>query len=187
MMHTDRSRLGQDTVSYEGLLKTLVAKYGRPDSDFALRDSLSTLEHCFPDPQSLKGLKILDLGCGAVAGSGEVDSNQGTWGPRLLRAAKELGATCVGIDIGTVGPKDNFEFHQLDLSQPRALDFLASNQFDAVNCTNLFSSPHLVYRMGLRAPEKRAPIMLDLKQQVERLLKKPGGRVICFDESLDNH
>ena len=187
MMHTDRARLGQDPVSYEGLQKTLITKYGRPLSDFALTDSLSKLERRFPDPALLKGKKILDLGCGAVAGSQEVDSNPGTWGPWLLRAAKELGAICVGIDIGTVGPKDNFEFHQLDLSQPGALDFLASNQFDGVNCADLFSSPHLVYHMGLRAPEKRAAIMLDLKQQVEKLLKKPGGRVICFDESLDNY
>ena len=163
----------------------LMAEYGTPESDFPLRHSLERLQSAFGTLAAVNGKTILDLGCGAVRGTGEVDANPGTWGPWLPRAVVELGGKAVALDIGFVPASEKFTFHRVDLRKPDCLSFLESNSFDAINCSNLFSSPHLIFRLGEHHQARREGFRSSLLAQTERLLR-PNGIIIHFDSDFNN-
>lgn len=173
-------------TSYDQLNQQLVRLFGLPQSDFALRNQLNHLQQEFPDPRALRGIRLLDLGCGCERGSAESDANpSGTWAPWLCRAVQLLGGVAVGVDIGLPSPHDSFEYHRLNLAEPAALARFEGQSFDRINCTNLFSSPHLVYRLGLKERDSRAELLKSIEADCARLLK-PDGRFLCFDRDLDS-
>lgn len=153
--------------------------------DFALRAQLDLLARTFPSPQQIAGLSVLDIGCGCVRGSAEVDANRGTWEPWLCRAVTLLKGHAVGIDIGRVSDADTFEFHRCDLTCNDPLSKFSDQSFDAISCSNLLSSPHLVYFLELNR-QQRETLGSQLKTHTQRLLK-PGGIILNFDQQLDNH
>jgi hypothetical protein len=103
----------------------------------------------------------------------------------LPRAVVELGGEAVGLDIGAVRAGEQFEFHRVDLRKPDSLSFLEPGSFDAINCSNLFSSPHLVFRLGDQERGVREAFHDALLAQTSELLK-PEGIIIEFDTDFDN-
>ncbi|KKQ70904.1 MAG: hypothetical protein UT33_C0013G0020 [Candidatus Peregrinibacteria bacterium GW2011_GWC2_39_14] len=84
---------------------------------------------------ALKKLDILDLGCGSDAP--EAAATKSVYPPNLCRNLHSIGVHAVGVDVispdGKGGVED-WEFHNLDLSQKGSLDVIPSNSFDIVNC-----------------------------------------------------
>lgn len=173
-------------MTYDQLYRSLVRAYDPPEHDFALRQQISSLQRAFPSPLAVRNLRLLDLGCGCQEGTAETSTASGTWAPWLCRAVTALGGAAVGVDIGFRSPKDTFEFHRIDLSRDDSLSTFADRSFDIINCTHFFSSPHLIYRMGFAASEKRERLAEDLEAESLRLLK-PGGVLLAFDKDFDNY
>lgn len=169
----------------DGVLTQLVEEYGSPESTHPLKVSLSYLEAAFEGLEHVSGKRVLDLGCGCIEGAFEVDYSRGTWAPWLVRAVTHLGGEAVGLDIGRVPKGEKFEYHRVDLRREDSLQCVADRRFDAINCSNLFSSPHLVFRLDVKASDERMRFCNDLKSRSEQLLK-PGGRFIRWDEDLHN-
>ncbi len=160
---------------------SLKSEYGEPADDFALNASVRRLEYAFESLSAVARKRILDIGCGAVTGRGEVEANPRTWAPWLPRAVVALGGEAVGLDTGRA-PNEKFEFHRVDLRQPHCLDFLSGESFDGINCSNLFSSP-LLQRLGFADVEMRKTLRQSLYESAVKLLK-PDGIIIHFDSDF---
>ena len=184
-MQLAQSARPQIANPYDEVHLDLISKFGMPEDEFALRDSLRALHRAFPNPRQLAGLKILDIACGCIRGSAEADANRGTWAPWLCRAVDILGGHAVGLDIGRVSSLDTFEFHRCDLTHEDTLVQFEDSSFDGISCSNLFSSPHLVYRLQ-QSRDQRAAMAERIQNHVNRLLGF-GGVLIEFDNRLDNH
>jgi hypothetical protein len=88
----------------------------------------------------------------------------------------ELGAEPVGVDIGNLEGEE-FEHYQLNLLRKKTLDFLPDHSFDAINMSLLLSSPQLE---KISTMKQREEMEVELKHQVERLLKD-DGKIIEMD------
>lgn len=175
--------LDQKPYTYQQLEATLRRAFGDPEFDFSLREKLSFLEHYFRSPRDLAGVRVLDIGCGCEHGTLEVNAHRGTWAPWLCRAVSMMGGTAVGVDIGRLSERDQFEYHRIDLSRIGALSELPDRSFDAVHCSYFFSSPHLTIHYDLDE-SARAKLVDHLYEESLRLLK-PTGVILAFDRRLD--
>ncbi len=173
-------------LTCDTLVELLIERYGKPTSDFALRDRVASLDLAFKGLHNCKDKRVLDLGCGAIGGTAESRDSflKGTWAPWLPRAVTALGGYAVGVDLGYVREGEEFEFHSLDLRNPGALSIFEDHSFDAINCTNFFSSPHLVFELGMNLSDRTA-MMHRIEAECQRLLKQ-GGIMITFDRDLNN-
>lgn len=142
----------------------------------------------------LRGLNILDLGCGSIETAGEENPNKPKdfepWVARFLHSA---GAHVVGIDIGDIS-REEFQGHRIDLSKYNALGFLPSDSFDVVRMKSLLHedapSPGLVGTMARNQnrsdDEGFAGYMInmmemniEIRRQALRLLREGG--VFIYD------
>jgi SAM-dependent methyltransferase len=113
---------------------------------------------------SLRGKRILDLGCGNTI---EIDAEGRMFEPWLCRALYELFARPIGVDIGVI--HEEFEHYQVDLRKPDSLGFLPSCSIDLAIAHMLFSSPHLN-----REPGAGEALKARLIPQLERIVKPEG-------------
>ncbi len=80
----------------------------------------------------------------------------------------------IGIDIGPLG-EEKFTYHQVNLDNPQALDFLSDQSIDVAHARQFFSSPHL-NKLGI-SPKQ---LQQNLYPQLERVLKQ-GSPFIYSD------
>lgn len=143
----------------------------------------------------VKGKRILDLACGSRTSKAPafvfVDTLFGErripvphtegytaqFEPWFCRLLLEAGAEAVGMDVGNL-EGERFEYYQVDLGQPGALDFLPEGSFDGVQDSRLFGSPEFTAQFPRK--EDRLRVAGEIWRQEQRVLK-PGGVVIHSD------
>ena len=136
--------------------------------------------------EALRGLNILDLGCGSIETSEEesMEDEKRNCEPWIARLLHTAGAHVVGIDLGDLS-KEEFEGHRVDLSRSGALDFLPSSSFDVVHMRNLLdkdaSSPRLIQKFAINwnsgdmeGMVSREEMEKEIRKQALRLLKDGG-------------
>ncbi len=173
----------------EEIKTVLGTTYGLPSPsyDFPLNKSLQKIGGAFGgDLSRWRDLTVLDLGCGGCGGSMEIRENPGMWSPWFLRGVAVLGAHGVGVDIAGNADRENLKFYQWDLRNPTLLQSFSPASFDVINCSNLLSSPHLVYRLTNRDDSQRKALLELLEFQIPLLLKS-SGIVIEFDKDLNGY
>lgn len=150
----------------------------------------------FGGVDNLRGKRILDIGCGATVSA---DENFGRrFEPWFCRGLQELGANPVGVDIRDIS-REEFEHHQLDLLDPKALNIFPDGSFDGINCQSFFDSPSLDARIGYNFLErinarqrgiiledKITPLKKEIGTQIKRLLKD-GGKLLTIEDSAGNN
>ena len=146
-------------------------KYGRAELPNSLDNQLVAVRHAFGPLENIKGKRILDLGCGAIPEVGR-EVNLDSYEPWFCRTLLELGASPVGVDIGSLD-QEEFEHHKLDLSRPRALNIFPDQSFDAINMRALTDSPRFL-SMTFGGLERAKA---ELEAQVTRLLKEDGVKL----------
>lgn len=138
---------------------------------------------------ALRGLDILDIGCGSVETAKEERSCEPSeprhFEPWMARFLQSVGARIVGIDIGDLS-KERFKGYSIDLSKSNALNFLPSSSFDIVHMGSLLDkdapSPMLTRIMALNQNMRRwDPTCMDMtemdveiRKQALRLLREGG-------------
>lgn len=138
---------------------------------------------------ALRGLDILDIGCGSVeTAKEERPSEPRHFEPWMARFLQSVEARVVGIDIGDLS-KERFRGYSIDLSKFDALNFLSSSSFDIVHMRSLLDkdapSPELegtlARNMNRRDYEGRAEYMIsmmemdvEIRKQALRLLREGG-------------
>lgn len=167
--------------------QTLDAKYNlsrkidqEPQTDESIVTFFRRLGDAFGDLSTIKGKRILDLGCGSSTSrhpwTGQVTPMFEPWLCRILLA---LGATPVGVDMLDLSDED-FEHHRVNLGELGALDFLPPTSFDAVHDHRIFGSPEFTSQYPTREDYLR--IAGEINAQERRVLK-PGGIIIHTDIS----
>ena len=167
--------------SVEAVLEAVRAKYGAlPDPEAMLSNQLRYLEFAFGSLEAVRGKRILDIGCGGVVGTIEIQSTRQwrTFEPWLLRSVVLLGGEGVGVDMARSG-KEDFVILKRDLRRPDALEELVSGSFDGINCRLLFSSPHLA---SMTTQPEREVMRDRILLEVQRL-RAPDGKIIDFDHN----
>lgn len=125
---------------------------------------------------AIRGQAVLDIACGSSSSRSPVTGLQTSeFEPWMCRLLLELGAHPVGLDIGDLAD-EAFEHHRVDLGVPGALDFLATESFDAIHESRLFGSPEFRSAHGPATRRIRREI-----HREERRLMRPGGILIHSD------
>jgi hypothetical protein len=157
----------------EEIIKQLVGRIYRAYGSFA----------------TLKGQRILDIACGSNSSRapsfvfintpfGEkhvpiphTDGFTAQFEPWFCRVLLELGAHPVGVDMGDL-EGETFEYYNVDLGKPGALNFLPDHSFDAAQDSRLFGSPEFTAQFPNQAD--RLKIASEIWSQEQRLLKARG-------------
>lgn len=146
-------------------------------SDFWPNIWVDSLAERFGSLENIRGKRALDLACGSLD---SLDDGPGfePWLPRILT---ELGASVVGIDIGSL-EGEPYEHYNIDLSAKGALNFLPDHYFDIIHVKSFnrgAPSPILVKQLIWR--DHKTPITEQLQKiedeiqvQQRRLLKEDG-------------
>jgi hypothetical protein len=141
-----------------------------------MTEFVTRLVDAFGSLSAIRGQAILDIACGSSSSRSPVTGRQTSeFEPWMCRLLLELGAHPVGLDIGAI-TDEAFEHHRVDLGVPGALDFLATESFDAIHESRLFGSPE--FRAAHRHDTER--IRREIHRQERRLLR-PGGTLIHSD------
>lgn len=166
-----------------------------PGVEEIIKQLLGRITSAFGCLAQVKGKRILDLACGSntskAPASIYIDTPFGEksistadaqgytaqFEPWFCRVLWQLGAHPVGIDFGDL-EGEAFEHYRVDLGQPRTLDFLPGQSFDAVQDSRLFGSPEFTAQFPDR--EARLKVAAEIRRQEHRLLKA-DGRVIHSD------
>lgn len=93
-----------------------------------------------------------------------------TFEPWFDRVLVELGADPVGVDTGNLDG-ENFEHHNIDLTENGALDLFPDKSFDAIHSSLFFNSPQLQNNIGR---EEITSLRSELLNQAKRLVKDNG-------------
>jgi len=186
-------------TTIEQLRTVLLGKYGTPSSLFTINYSLLLINKTYPHLADWNGKTVLDIGCGASSGNdfefNPIHSLKDVWAPWFLRAARLLGATCTGVDLNYNVSEQGLTFLRTNLITPGALNDLPDGSFDAINCTNFFSSPTLVLGFLMKdgvtkyseiIHTRQSEILRNIQLQIDRLLK-PGGKIVHLDKEFDNY
>jgi SAM-dependent methyltransferase len=137
---------------------------------------VTRLFDAFGSLSRIAGRTVLDIACGSSSSRSPVTGLEtAEFEPWMCRLLLELGARPVGIDIGDLAG-EAFENHRVDLGVPGALDFLASESFDAIHESRLFGSPEF---RAAHAPSTER-VRREIHRQERRLLR-PGGILIHSD------
>ena len=141
-----------------------------------MAEFVTRLFDAFGSLSRIAGRTVLDIACGSSSSRSPVTGLEtAEFEPWMCRLLLELGARPVGIDIGDLAG-EAFENHRVDLGVPGALDFLASESFDAIHESRLFGSPEF---RAAHAPATER-IRREIHHQERRLLR-PGGILIHSD------
>ena len=141
-----------------------------------MTEFLDRLMAAFGPLSTIQGQRVLDIACGSNSSRSPTTGRRtAEFEPWMCRLLLELRARPVGIDIGDLDG-ESFEHHRVDLGIPGALDFLATESFDAVHESRLFGSPEFRSAHG-RDTER---IRREIHRQERRLLR-PGGVLIHSD------
>ena len=155
----------------------------------------SRLIRSYKSLAAVSGQRILDIACGSntsrapesvlvrsLFGERQIqvphpEGYSAQFEPWFCRILLELHAEPVGVDRGDL-KGERFEYHNLDLGEPGALNIFPAESFDAVQDSRLFGSPEFVAQFP--DPADRVRIAEEIWGQEQRLLK-PGGLVIHSD------
>ena len=147
-----------------------------PNLATIMAEFVTRLMDAFGSLPAIRGQAILDIACGSSSSrspaTGRPTSEFEPWMCRLLL---ELGAHPVGLDIGD-NAGEEFEQYRVDLGVPGALDFLATESFDAIHESRLFGSPEF---RSVHGPATER-IRREMHWQEGRLMR-PGGVLIHSD------
>ena len=147
-----------------------------PNLASIMTEFVTRLTDAFGPLSAIRGQAVLDIACGSSSSRSPVTGLEtAEFEPWMCRLLLELGARPVGIDIGDLAG-EAFENHRVDLGVPGALDFLASESFDAIHESRLFGSPEF---RAAHAPATER-IRREIHHQERRLLR-PGGILIHSD------
>ncbi len=156
---------------------------------------LKRLSQISGDARSLIGKHVIDLGCGSESNTDRFDwlkrqfmkvldrEELHRFDPWYCRVAHETGAHVMGVDIAS-NEKEIFQSVQLDLMDPRSLEFFKDASTDAVNnlCFTVpgdsfraksGTSPGVMKRLGMNR-EKAYELNDQVSSQVERILREGG-------------
>jgi hypothetical protein len=129
--------------------------------------------------ESLRGKKILDLGCGSVESyvDNGIFAKPGDYEPWLCRALHRCGAKPIGVDIHS-NDGEVFEHIQADLSKPGALQSLFDashhSSFDGIVSSMFLKGGCSPTLSGMTTGSQRREMEAEIMQDALRLLKDGG-------------
>ena len=173
---SDRALLGHalGKLDAQHRLESKIA--AEPNLAAIMTEFATRLMDAFGSLSAIRGQAVLDIACGSSSSRSPVTGLETSeFEPWMCRLLLELGARPVGLDLGDLAD-EAFEHHRVDLGVPGALDFLATESFDAIHESRLFGSPEFRSAHGPAAERIRR----ELHRQ-ERRLMRPDGTLIHSD------
>lgn len=177
---SDRALLGHalGKLDAQDRLESKIA--AEPNLAAIMTEFVTRLLDAFGSLSAIRGQAVLDIACGSSSSRSPVTGRETSeFEPWMCRLLLELGAHPVGLDIGDLAD-EAFEHHRVDLGVPGALDFLATESFDAIHESRLFGSPEFRSAHGPATQRIRREI-----HRQERRLMRPGGTLIHSDARSD--